>query len=424
MTLPAVLMLNHHPYTLLDGDRRTVPVDEVELHLVTHTFGGVDGFDPKLFPRVSVLNIYDERRVEEICRWTIREYGIQRVVAVHELEMLRAARLRSEFGLPGMTPQTTVLFRDKVAMKEAVSAAGAARVPRFAVLEQPSDLDGLSWSGRTVVKDRYGLGASDVHVIDDLPAAGALVRDLPREPGRWQVEEFVTGDMYHCDAVVRGHRVLLSSVSRYLSTPGDYAPGGMLGSLLLDEHDHLRHRIVRLNERVLSALRLQDGVTHLEVFHTPEDDLVFCEVAARPGGGAIDRVIRHAYGVDIFEAAVRLQCGLPMEVPAGGRRGGAYGFVGFYPGGGVLPEIPRGLSAVGVVDHVHHAPADAGGVRHAADFQDVYTIRAADHAELLERAEAIRSVYRGLSPLPVRPTRGAGPAPSHPSRPDASRTSL
>lgn len=401
MTRPVALMLNHHPYALLDGaGHRTVPVDEIDLHLVTHTFGGVDGFDPRVFPQVTVLNIFDEQRMGEICRWTIEEYGVQHVIAVHELEMTRAARLRSEYGLGGMTPETTRLFRDKVAMKEAVSAAGAARVPRFVALDTAADLDGLPWSGRTVVKDRQGVGASAVHVVDEPRAARSLPALLPLEPGRWEAEEFVAGTMYHCDAVVRAGRVGLSSVSRYLSVPGAYEAGGMLGSLLLDEDDPLRHRISGLNTRVLSALGLRDGVTHLEVFHTPADDLVFCEIAARPGGGAIDRVIRLAHGVDIFEVAVRMQCGLPVDLPPQGRRTAAYGFVGFYPAEGALRCVDRrDFVALGVVDHIRRASAGLGGaVRNASDFEDVYVLRADDHAQLLERAEEVRSARRPRSP--------------------------
>jgi hypothetical protein len=45
--------------------------------------------------------------------------------------------------------------------------------------------------------------------------------------GRYEVENFTTGPMCHCDSVVENAEITLSNVSRRLSRPGDFRPGGM-----------------------------------------------------------------------------------------------------------------------------------------------------------------------------------------------------
>lgn len=391
-------MISRHPYgSLMQGGRCLAPTDEVDIHFVTHARGGADGLDPSLFRNVTVCDSLGFEEVRNVCGWLVREYAAERIVAVHEKVMLLAAELRTEYGLPGLDADTARLFRDKVRMKQAVLDAGAARVPAFAPLRDPADLAALDWStGRKVVKSCFGAGSQDVHVVDTRAQAEALVRGLDLSHDAWEVEEFVEGPMYHCDAVVQDGGVRFAAVSEYLSKPGDFTPGGIGGSVLLHPDEPLHRRVLELNEKVLRALGLEEGVTHLEVFHTAEDELVFCEVAARPGGGGIDRIIEHSYGINILEASLRLQSGLDIDPPAPRDRHDIWAVLGFYPGDAPSAGIARDRFAeFGIAEHVRAGRAGdgTGGVRHCTDYQDKYVLRGADRAELDARVAAIRREY-------------------------------
>ncbi|MFI0724593.1 acetyl-CoA carboxylase biotin carboxylase subunit family protein [Streptomyces sp. NPDC021224] len=398
---PGVLLISHHPYTFFSrGGRNILPSAEVDVHLVTRNaaWGGVRGLTANPLSHVAVCDIDDEDQWQAICEWWVANRPVARVVAVHERAVLPAAELRTKFGLPGMQYDTALLFRDKVRMKQAVAEAGAARVPAFTTLDDPADLDSVDWgTGRKVIKNRGELAARDVHVVDSREAALRVCDTLDLSGSRYEIEEFVEGGIYHCDSVVRDGRIVFSSVGRYLANPAAYAPGGFFGTVLVTE-GALPTRIRQLNERVLAALGMESGTTHLELFHTPDDELVFCEIAGRPPGGIIPPVIEGHYGFNIVEADIRLQSGLDFTLPDTGtpRSGGACGFIAFYPGGGDRRGIPE-ESSVGdfVLEHIHQRGAGdgEGGVRHSTDFLDSYVVGAPDAETLMQRIEAVKREY-------------------------------
>ncbi|MFI6649055.1 acetyl-CoA carboxylase biotin carboxylase subunit family protein [Streptomyces sp. NPDC050529] len=399
---PIVLFINNHPYSHFDrGGRYILPVSEIDIHMVTRNqaHGGLSGLDQPPLAHVAVCDAEEEDRWRAICEWTLRNHPISRVIAVHERAVLLAAEMRSKFGLPGMPFETAERFRDKLKMKEAVRAAGAAAVPEFIALDTPEDLTRLDWRlGRKVIKSRRGLAAKDLYMVDTLEDARRVVAGLDLSGGHYGLEDFVTGQIYHCDSVVQDGKIRFTSVGKYLADPASYAPGSIFGTVLVGEGE-LSKRINELNESVLSALGIQDGTTHLELFHTPEDRLVFCEVAGRPPGGIIPPVIEWQYGFNIIETQIRIDAGLDISLgsaPAA-QDGGTCGFIAFYPGGGTHRTIdPQRFTALGIVEHLAHGGAGngRGGVRHSTDFLDSYVVRAPDDATLLRRIADIEDEYR------------------------------
>ncbi|MEV6165596.1 hypothetical protein AB0L71_27510 [Streptomyces sp. NPDC052052] len=395
------LFINNHPYSHFNrGGTYILPTSEIDIHMVTRNqfHGGVRGFADHPLDHVAVCDAEEEDRWRAICAWTLRNHPISRVIAVHERAVLLAAEMRSEFGLAGMDYETAARFRDKVRMKEAVRAAGAAAVPGFAALDTPDDLTKVDWStGRKVIKSRWGLAAKDLYIVESLEEARRIVSGLDLSGSHYEVEEFVKGQIYHCDSVVRDGHILFRSVGKYLADPASYSPGSLFGTVLVGDGE-LHKRICELNAEVLSALGLQDGTTHLELFHTDADELVFCEVAGRPPGGIIPPVIQAQYGFNIVETQIRLDAGLDFTLgtapePAAG---GTSGFIAFYPGGGEARGIaPARLDDLGVVEHLTHRGAGngRGGVRHSTDFLDSYVIKAPDDDTLLHRIACIEDEY-------------------------------
>jgi hypothetical protein len=402
MTKTTALFINNHPYSNFNrGGTYILPTSEIDIHMVTRkqVDGGVSGFADHPLEHVAMCDANEEDRWREICEWTLRNHSISRVIAVHERAVLLAAEMRSKFGLAGMDYETAERFRDKVRMKEAVRAAGAAEVPGFAALDTVEDLEKVDWStGRKVIKSRWGLAAKDLYIVESLEEARRVVGGLDLTGSHYEVEEFVKGQIYHCDSVVRDGRILFRSVGKYLADPASYAPGSLFGTVLVGEGE-LHRRITELNTRVLAALGLKDGTTHLELFHTEADELVFCEVAGRPPGGVIPPVIQAQYGFNIVETQIRIDAGLDISLgsapePVDG--GGTTGFIAFYPGGGDARGIEADrLAALGVVEHLtHHGAGNGrGGVRHSTDFLDSYVVRAPDDESLLQRIGCIEDEY-------------------------------
>lgn len=325
-----VLVLNRTPYSELFFEGRCrVPVPPQQRLLVS-TADVLRDSDPAEFPIVACADMYDDEQVYAAALRLAAISRPDRVGTTHELLMLTAARLREELGLSGQSVESALRFRDKIVMKRALLAAGCPGVPRF--VEVDADLPRLPWqAGRFVVKSNLSTGSRSVRVVGDLAQLNQARRELAEPGTRVEVEEFVAGDVYHVDGVVTDGEPVFAAVSRYLVPPGEFRTVASRGSFLLEDA-RLRARITRYHADVVRALGLRDGVTHLEVFHTPDDRIMFCEIGARPGGGGICTVLRHAFGVDMITTAHRVQAGaapLPITRPEGDGR--IWGLIGYYP---------------------------------------------------------------------------------------------
>ncbi|MFH9584467.1 acetyl-CoA carboxylase biotin carboxylase subunit family protein [Streptomyces luteogriseus] len=265
------------------------------------------------------------------------------VVARAEGDLLRAARLREVLGVPGQDWPSALAFRDKVVMKTQLRRQGL-EVPEFTAVRTPVDL--LAFAAEhgypVVVKPAYGSGSTGTQVLrgpDDLDAL--LAAGLPEHP---EVERFVEGAMYVVDGLFTQGAVRSAFVSRYVNDCLAFRAGGHLGSAQLTRDDPLTPRLISYARQVLGLLPTSDCTTfHLEVFHTPDDRLVLCEVASRTGGALTAAAIRAASGIDLDREWFLAQTGAaPSLTPGmdGAAPGRSAGWVVFYPERGTLTELP------------------------------------------------------------------------------------
>ncbi|NBE49975.1 ATP-grasp domain-containing protein [Streptomyces boluensis] len=248
----------------------------------------------------------------------IEEYGVTDLVACTEYDIERAAELRERFGLPGQRPDSAVPYRDKWEMKQAATRAGVP-VARHALLRTGQDLtDFVAREGLpAVVKPRRGWGSVGVAFLRT-PAdvadwlAEAALTDASGEPG-WLVECFVDGVMCHVDGAVAGGRTVSVWPSQYTYALADFRDRGGRVDIALDAADPLTHRLNAFGEQVLKALGgPADFAFHIEVFVTPDGELVLCEAACRAGGAGVRDVQQAMFGVDVAALPVRSQLGLPV----------------------------------------------------------------------------------------------------------------
>lgn len=390
-----VLVINSHPYgeLFVDGACR-LPVPAADRLLVsTHHNGALRGHDPADFPVVAECDdIYDEKLVRDAVYELAARTRPDRIVTISEQLMLVAAELREEFGIEGQGVESTLRFRDKLVMKQTLRDAGCPGIPRF-IPADGGDLAALPWQAeKYVVKTRLGFGSRTVQVVSGLAELNRARRELLEiEPGV-EVEEFVAGEMYHCDAIVHGGVPVFSSVCRYLAPPGDFRSVQSRGSVTLEEGE-LRRRIVDYHAEVVRHLGLSDGVTHLEVFLTPDDRIAFCEIAARPGGGGICTIVRQAHGVDLISAALRAQSGFP-PLPAARPDGRIWALVGYYPRPNQLPvpietePLPRDLGILRYFTGATHP----GPAQSSTDYAHKFVVCAANPEEFQRRYDAISDV--------------------------------
>ena len=294
-----------------------------------------------------------------------REQSFDRVLAVSEFELLRAARLRELFGVPGQDVASATAFRDKLAMKDILSAAGVP-VADYAPVANLADL--LRFVDRVgypvVVKPRRGGGSMDVRVVrgpQDVESLLRAHRELGADDGgQLLAERFVEHELLHVDGmVVAGETRLMWASTQGETSCLDIKEGRPLHSCLLDPEDPLLEPARDLTRRALAALPTPEtSMFHAEVFLATDGSLVFNEVASRAGGGMIEDMVALAFGPFLPELYVRTLAGNePPVVPSAPDR--IAGLSLFPPRPGTLEAIPDECPVPGIVAYRRYADPGA-----------------------------------------------------------------
>lgn len=274
------------------------------------------------YTHLEVIDSFDDAEVVRKSALDLAiEFGTTRVITHHEGDLNTAAWLREHLDLEGARPRDVLPFRDKALMKSRVTAAGvevaAHAVPRTAA-------EALAFAGEhgfpVVFKDRAGFSAIGLRILRDQASFDDYVTqaygDEPRED--LLLEAFVPGKMCHVDGLVVGGRTVLAWPSQYQYDLASFGTdAGARVDLTLDRDDPLTDRLLALTDQILVALkpagsRLEDHAFHAEIFHTPDDRLVLCEIAARPAGAKIREVFETIFGIDHAHYATLALAGLPL----------------------------------------------------------------------------------------------------------------
>ncbi|MGB7238443.1 MAG: hypothetical protein WBD41_21020 [Rhodococcus sp. (in: high G+C Gram-positive bacteria)] len=240
------------------------------------------------------------------------------IIALKEDDLLTAAQLTVEYGLPGRRPGDLEVFRDKLTMATAVHAIGLAQPP-FASASGPADVlafgDRHGWP--VVVKPRRGSSSEGVHVF----GSGDIDPTWRAGSDGAIVQSFVDGTLVHVDGIFDDRIMYPWRVSRYVGSPLDFRTGGWLGSVELDDPEAIAV-VESYANTLLSALTDRPMPFHLELFLRPDSDghlsCVFVEVAARVGGAEIPFVWREVHEFDLMGEAFR--CALGDYSPEPDRR--------------------------------------------------------------------------------------------------------
>jgi hypothetical protein len=241
------------------------------------------------------------------------------IVALKEDDLLIAAQLRAEWGLPGPTVDDLILFRDKLEMNQRIADRGLP-VPAFAAASAPGDVQGLAarhgWP--VVLKPTQGSSSAGIRML----RGPADLDDVDWDAhGPLLVQACETDPIYHVDGLFRDGRLEVWRASRYVNTCLGFRDGAYLGSVEEDDPAVLA-TVGTWAARFLSALTDSTTVFHLEVFVGVGPDgamrCSFLEVGARVGGSEIPFIWRDVHGYDLMEAAFALQLG---EQPAKGTPG-------------------------------------------------------------------------------------------------------
>jgi biotin carboxylase len=267
---------------------------------------------------LAVPRIMDEDDVIERVHVWLRGRAVDRVLTNWEPLVLLAARLRERFGVPGMSVDAVRGFRDKQLMKERVAAAGL-RVPHSQRVRTVAD----AWAAAErigyplILKPIAGAGSADTYKCEDARALEEALR-LMLHVGEASCEEFIDGEELTFDTVCIGGRPAFMNVAQYLPKPLIARTNEWISPVIITVRDLAQPRLragLELGRRVLDALAMGDGFTHMEWFLTPRGEAVFGEIGCRPGGAHLVDQMNYTCDIDLFREWARVSCWHAFDAP-------------------------------------------------------------------------------------------------------------
>jgi ATP-grasp N-terminal domain len=249
------------------------------------------------------VSLADEGAVLAALRGLSRHARIDQVECLWEPYMILAARLREAFGLPGMTVEATLPFRDKELMKRRLDSAGI-RTPWHA---SATSVAGI-WEAAEkigyplILKPIAGAGSADTYRVDSSAELGDVLPRLRHVP-EVSVEEFVEAEEFTYDTVCAGGQILFDHILWYRPRPLQMAQHEWVSPVAISmrEHDvpHL-HGGRQMGHEVLAALGFDTGFTHMEWYRKDDGEVVFGEIGARPPGVRVVDMMNFSTDGDVY----------------------------------------------------------------------------------------------------------------------------
>lgn len=254
---------------------------------------------------LQLRTLWDEPTViEAVRRWSAAD-RIDRVECLWEPGMILAAKLREALGVPGMTVEQTVPFRDKEVMKQMLDLAGI-RTPRHARARTADEVRGAARAigYPIIVKPIAGAGSADTHRVESDAELEAALR-ATQHVEECSVEEFIDGEEFTFDTVCAGGEILYWNVSWYRPRPLVQRQLQWVSpqtiALRNPEQPDLAGGVA-MGRAVLRALGFRDGFTHMEWFRKPDGEAVFGEIGGRAPGARSTDIMNWACDFDVWLA--------------------------------------------------------------------------------------------------------------------------
>ena len=249
------------------------------------------------------VNLSDGDAVLRALQGLSRHTTIDQVECLWEPYMILAARIREAVGLPGMTVEQTLPFRDKEHMKRVLDAAGIRTPWHVSATSVAAIWDAAEKIGfPLIVKPIAGAGSADTYRVDSAEQLGDVLPMLRHVP-EVSVEEFVDGEELTFDTICANGNILFEHVLWYRPRP-----------LQMRQHEWVSPVSISLRDidvdfvsggramgrDVLAALGFHSGFTHMEWYRKADGEVVFGEIGARPPGARVVDLMNFATDGDTY----------------------------------------------------------------------------------------------------------------------------
>ncbi len=239
-----------------------------------------------------------------------RTEQIDRIVALDDFDVEKAATLREHLRIGGMGETTARYFRDKLAMRMKARDTNI-KVPDFVgILNYDRIREFLAVVPPPyVLKPRLSAGAIGIIKIHTAEELWRKIDELGDRQSFFLLEKFIPGDIFHVDSILANKQVLFSIVSQYGLPPMEVShEGRVFMTRTIQRGSEDESALQKLNRSVLPLLGLLQGVSHTEYIKAHDDGKIyFLETSARVGGAHIIELIEGATGMNLWAEWAKLE---------------------------------------------------------------------------------------------------------------------
>lgn len=267
---------------------------------------------------LQVPRLLDEDDVVARVHAWMRGRTVDRVASNWEVMVSTAARLRERWGVPGMSVDTVNGFRDKQVMKERVAAAGLRVARSMRVRTTTEAREAASMLGYPmIIKPIAGAGSADTYRVSSDQELDEVLSKMGHVK-ECSCEEFIEGEEFTYDTVCVGGVPVFENVAQYLPKPLVARSIEHISPIITTVRDLEQPAVqggIELGRKVLKALSMGDGFTHMEWFRKPDGEIVFGEIGCRPGGAGLVDQMNYTCDIDLFREWARAVCWHAFDAP-------------------------------------------------------------------------------------------------------------
>ncbi len=238
-----------------------------------------------------------------------RNEQINRIVALDDFDVERAAHLREHLRVGGMGDTTARHFRDKLAMRMVAKEKGIS-VPEFLHVLNHKEINEFADTVPFpyMIKPRLLAGSYGLKKVNNKEEMWDRINHLGDEQSFFLMERFVPGSIYHVDTIINDKEVVFGLASKYGTPPFEVAHDGrVFTSFTLDSKSDEAQEVLDLNKKVLKALGLVRGVSHSEFIRDENGKLFFLETSSRVGGANLSNLVEAATGINLWREWAKIE---------------------------------------------------------------------------------------------------------------------
>ncbi|MBK7105647.1 MAG: ATP-grasp domain-containing protein [Ignavibacteriae bacterium] len=248
-------------------------------------------------------NEWNMENVTKSISYLARTEKIDRIIALDDFDVEKAAKLREHLRIGGMGETTARYFRDKLAMRKKAEEDKIS-IPNFVHVLNHNEINNFLDSNQPpyILKPRSQAGAIGLKKLYSKEEAWETINNLGDEQSYYLLEQFIEGNIYHVDSIIFNYKIQYALTHEYALPPFEVAhEGRVFCSRTVKFGSKDEKSLLKLNKQVIKSLGLKKGISHSEYIKSKDGKFYFLETSARVGGANIANLIEESSGINYWK---------------------------------------------------------------------------------------------------------------------------